>query len=222
MEDGIGQHNGMNSIKLTFTKTCESLFGQSKWWGAPDLPAGSPYPVVPCSEEGDEWDEPLTFLCQIRCEDIAALDPEGLLPHSGMLYFFAAVDYFLGIDGCPLDTPMGEWPRENVRIMYSPTCDGLEPYEMHWDDGTSVFQPAEKLGFEACGERGDSFKLLGRPYFDEICELYDEEYVSVLQIDEEDDWRLRFFDCGMLCLLLRKSQLLARDWESAVGYLHSF
>lgn len=25
-----------------------------------------------CAEDGDEWDEPLTFLCQIRCEDIAA------------------------------------------------------------------------------------------------------------------------------------------------------
>lgn len=211
----------MNGIKLIFSKTSESLEGRSKWWGAPDLPAGSPYPVVHCAEDGDEWDEPLTFLCQIRCEDIAALDPEGLLPHGGMLYFFAAVDYFLGMD-CPLYTPLGEWPEENVRIMYSPGCEGLEPYEMHWDNGESVFLPAEKLDFESCGACDDGFKLLGRPYLVEVNEEYDDDFVSVLQIDGNDDWGLRFFDCGMLFLLLRKSQLLGRDWERTVGNLFSF
>lgn len=211
----------MYSIRLLFSKTSEPLDGCSKWWGAPDLPAGSPYPVAHCSDDGDEWDEPLTFLCQIRCEDIAELDPDGLLPHQGMLYFFAAVDYFTGLN-CPLYTPIGEWPSENVRVMYSPSCEGLEPYEMYWDeDGTSVFQPAERLRFETCGVCDDGFKLLGRPYISEINEEYDEDFVSLLQIDENDDWSLRFYDCGMLFLLLRKSQLLERDWHSVVGCLYS-
>ena len=74
------------------------LFGKSKWWGAPDLPAGSPYPVVPMGDTPEDC-EPLTFLCQIRCEDLAEVDAEGLLPHEGMLYFFAAIDYFLGLAG---------------------------------------------------------------------------------------------------------------------------
>lgn len=222
MDAGIGQLD-MYSIRLLFSKTCESLEGRSKWWGAPDLPAGSPYPVVHCAVDGDEWDEPLTFLCQIRCEDIAALDPDGLLPHEGMLYFFAAVDYFLGYDGCPLQTPIGEWPGECVRIMYSPTCEGLEPYEMTWDEtGESVFMPAEKLDFEACDPCDDGFKLLGRPYLIEINEEYDDDYVSVLQIDENDDWGLRFYDCGMLFLLMRRSYLFWHDWEQAVGCMHSF
>lgn len=221
MDAGIGQLD-MYSIRLLFSKTCESLEGRSKWWGAPDLPAGSPYPVVHCADDGDEWDEPLTFLCQIRCEDIAALDPDGLLPHEGMLYFFAAVDYFLGLD-CPLLTPIGEWPGECVRIMYSPSCEGLEPYEMTWDEtGESVFMPAEKLDFETCGACDDGFKLLGRPYLIEINEEYDDDYVSVLQIDENDDWGLRFFDCGMLFLLMRRSHLFGHDWERAVGCMHSF
>lgn len=220
-EDGIGLLD-MYSIKLIFSKTCDSLEGRSKWWGAPDLPAGSPYPVVHCADDTDEWDEPLTFLCQIRCEDIAGLDPDGLLPHEGMLYFFAAVDYFMGLD-CPLHTPIGEWPDGNVRVMYSPSCEGLEPYEMYWDEnGESVFLPAEKLDFEPCGACDEGFKLLGRPYIIDINEEYDDDYVSLLQIDENDDWGLRFYDCGMLFLLIRKSQLLGRDWERTVGCLHSF
>lgn len=185
------------------------------------MPSGSPYPVVHVADGEDEWDEPLTFLCQIRCEDIAALDPDGLLPHEGMLYFFAAVDYFLGYDGCPLYTPIGPWSSDIVRVMYSPTCDGLEPYEMHWDDGKDVFMPAEKLDFESCGACEEGFKLLGRPNIIDINEEYDDDYVSLLQIDENDDWGLRFYDCGMLFLLLRKSQLLGRDWESTVGCLYS-
>lgn len=211
----------MYSIKLIFSNTSDSLTGQSKWWGAPDLPQGSPYPVVHCREDGDEWDEPLTFLCQIRCQDIAALDSDGLLPHEGMLYFFAAVDYFLGLN-CPLHTPMGEWPSENVRVMYSPSCEHLEPYEMFWDDsGESVFMPAEKLDFELCGACDEGFKLLGRPYIIDINEEYDDDYVSLLQVDENDDWNLRFYDCGMFFLLLRKSQLLGRDWHQTVGCLYS-
>lgn len=208
------------SIKLIFNTEPSPCIGGSKWWGAPDLPAGSPYPTVPCQEDGDQWDEPLTFLCQIRCGDIAPFDPEGLLPHVGMLYFFAAIDYFLGLD-CPIDTPIGKWADNRVRVMYSPTCDGLEPYEMHYDDGDSVFYPAIGLSFENCPERDDSFKLLGKPYLDEINEQY-ENYVSLLQIDENDSWGLRFYDCGMLCLLIRPEDLAARRWGSVQGCLHSF
>lgn len=208
------------SIRIVFENGTAAGIGSSKWWGAPDLPAGSPYPVVPCCEDGDEWDEPLTFLCQIRCEDIAALDNDGLLPHEGMLYFFAAVDYFLGMDS-PIDTPMGEWDRRAVRVMYSPSCEGLEPYEMHYDDGSDVFFPPIALSFEPAPERDDSFKLLGKPYLDEINEQY-EDYVSLLQIDGNDDWSLRFHDCGMLCILMPGEDLAARRWHSAVGYLHSF
>ena len=46
-------------------------------------------------EDGTESEYPLTFICQIDCEDIAPFDKEGLLPHEGMLYFFAAIDEFI-------------------------------------------------------------------------------------------------------------------------------
>lgn len=205
---------------MNFAPTAGDLTGRSKWWGAPDLPAGSPYPIVPCSEDGDSWDEPLTFLCQIRCEDIAALDTEGLLPHEGMLYFFAAVDYFLGLDS-PIETHIGEWDKRAVRVTYSPSCDNLEPYEMHYDDGSDVFFKAEALSFESCPDRDDSFKLLGAPYYEEIKEQYPDD-ICLLQVDENDDWNLRFYDCGMLCFMIKREDLINRHWRATVGYMHSF
>lgn len=211
----------MSAIKLNITKTDASLAGQSKWWGAPDLPAGSPYPTVPCSDgEGDDWDEPLTFLCQIRCEDIAALDTENQLPHTGMLYFFAAVDYFLGLDS-PIETHIGDWDQPCVRVMYSPSCDNLEPYDLHYDSGESVFYPEEKLTFVACEDHEEGFKLLGKPYLQEVQEEHPDK-ISLLQVDENDDWNLRFYDCGMLNLLISEKDLKNRYWEGAQGYLFSF
>ena len=61
------------------------------------MPEGMAYPCIDVEDgDGGTYPEPLTFVCQIRCKDIAGLDTDGLLPHSGMLYFFAPIDYFLG------------------------------------------------------------------------------------------------------------------------------
>ena len=68
--------------------TESNLFCCSKWWGNPDLPPQAEYPMMKITEEdGTESEYPLTFICQIDCEDIAPFDREGLLPHEGMLYF---------------------------------------------------------------------------------------------------------------------------------------
>ena len=105
------------AIQLIFNPTDQDLTSQSKMWGCPDLPDSLPYPVAQYEEEGETYDNPLTFICQIRCEDIAALDPEGLLPHTGMLYFFGEVDYFLGHR--EYDSPgMGEWSDNDFRVLY--------------------------------------------------------------------------------------------------------
>ena len=116
----------MNCINITTSPTDRDLIGRSHWWGAPDLPEDVPYPYVMvtdrnvmvdengeplCDAEGnelyeeEEYSEPLTFICQVRMEDVAPLDREGLLPRKGMMYFFAAIDYFLGEDS-PIEMPM--------------------------------------------------------------------------------------------------------------------
>ena len=79
------------AIRLTLEKTQKSLFCESKWWGDPDMPADASYPMMKVCEmpdgssflvrpgddvsEGEVYDYPLTFVCQIRCEYNAELDP---------------------------------------------------------------------------------------------------------------------------------------------------
>ena len=97
----------MNSIKINLKNTKEDLFMRSKWWGDPDLPVGFDVP------------DDLTFVCQIRCDEIAGFDEENVLPHKGMLYFFAAIDYYFGnFDSyCPDGF---YWNSDDVKVFYIP------------------------------------------------------------------------------------------------------
>ena len=56
--------------------------GASKFFGAP---------TVPLAWETDFYEDEI-FLCQIRLSDIAPLDKENRLPHTGYLYFFLHTD----------------------------------------------------------------------------------------------------------------------------------
>ena len=230
------------------------LFGQSKWWGFPDMPEDLDYPEVPVREEYvdedgrdavDEYDDPLTFICQIRCSDLAAVDPEGLLPHEGMLYFFAALDYFLGNLDAAVSPGLGEWDAPYFRVLWAPSCENLHTHSILYEDGTEACLPAVPMAFVAgggsCGAVGDScgaaenasglaadypgaigdgFQLLGRPFYDEVVQEMP-GMINLLQIDENDDWDLRFFDCGMLNFLISPADLAARRWSAVKCYLTS-
>lgn len=200
------------AIKLDFRKTEDSLLGRSKIWGCPDLPDTIDYPVMEIEEDGEKYLNPLSFICQIRCEDIAPFDKEGVLPHEGMFYFFAEIDYFRG--DLEFDSPgIGEWEPDCWRVLYSPVCEDLNSHMLVDDDGNPLGLPAEEIIFSECDDKYYGFKMLGRPYFDEIEEQYP-GWTSLLQLDCEDDWGLRFYDCGMLCFLKKEDELKC--------YLHSF
>ncbi len=244
------------------------LFGQSKWWGFPDMPEDLEYPEVPVREEYvddaghdavDEYDDPLTFICQIRCADLAAVDPEGLLPHEGMLYFFAALDYFLGDLDAAVSPGLGEWEAPCFKVLWAPSCENLHTHSILYEDGTEACLPAVPMTFvggcgscgavgdscgaaeDACdaarcsdgaaenasglaadypGAIGDGFQLLGRPFYDEVVQEMP-GMINLLQIDENDDWGLRFFDCGMLNFLISPADLSARRWSAVKCYLTS-
>lgn len=198
------------------------LTGQSKWWGEPDMPEELDWPAATVTDEdGETYDDPLTFVCQIRCDDIAPFDPDGQLPHEGMLYFFAALDYFLG----DLDTPscpgMGEWQPEYFRVLHSPTCHDLHTHHLNYPDGTSATLPAEAITFSPCAEATDGIRMLGYPYIDEVREAMP-GMLSLLQVDEDDRWGLRFHDCGMLHILISPDDLRQRRWDKARCHLFSF
>ena len=79
--------------------------GASKIGGIPDLPAGFQWPYFEGTDyEGVRKSRPLSFLAQIDLSQAAGFDPEGLLPHTGMLYFFYELQTMawgnLEDDGC--------------------------------------------------------------------------------------------------------------------------
>ena len=212
-----------------------ALFGQSKWWGFPDMPEDLEYPEVPVREEYvddagrdavDEYDDPLTFICQIRCSDLAAVDPEGLLPHEGMLYFFAALDYFLGNLDAVVSPGLGEWEAPWFKVLWAPSCENLHTHSILYEDGAEACLPAVPMAFscgsagDSCETTGDGFQLLGRPFYDEVAQEMP-GMINLLQIDENDDWNLRFFDCGMLNFLITPADLAARRWSAVRCYLTS-
>lgn len=84
--------------------------GASKVGGAPDLPAATPWPTT-------SDDAPLPFIAQIRLADIAEYDPEGDLPHTGLLSFFYAINQPNG------ELRIGDDPT-TWRVLWTP--DGAE------------------------------------------------------------------------------------------------
>lgn len=208
------------AIKVNIRPTEENLTGKSHWWGFPDLPKGVVWPYRCSGDTTPDEEELLTFICQIRLEDIAPIDTEGQLPHKGMLWFFADIDYFLG----EMDAPcagIGEWERGRYRVLYAEDCRGLVTHEYYWEDGTPAVIPAEELVFETVESSSDGFKLLGEPYMTEGYENENEGLVSLLQLDEEERWHLRFFDCGTINFMITEDGLRRRDFSAAMLFLHS-
>lgn len=164
--------------------------GASKFFGAPTIPVSW----------GDEFDEDEIFFCQIRLSDIAHLDPENRLPHTGYLYIF-------------LHTEGGEYDLSaDVRYLCG------EP-EMVVDDfnaevlGYESFNDAYLMEFYECEDDADCIRLLGAPsdwnYESEPNEL-------LLQYDplDSDMGFLDFID-GFLYFFFRDDE---RNLDDA--YLH--
>ena len=79
----------MNGIKLKISKPKDKLpAGSSKLFGNPDVWDGFEWPHI--EENGEKYD--LTFMCQIDCAKAEGFDESGLLPKTGILYFFYDLD----------------------------------------------------------------------------------------------------------------------------------
>ena len=200
------------AIKINIRPSEQDLAGKSHWWGFPDLPEAFEWP---CDEDGNL----LTFICQISLEDISELDSENRLPHKGMIWFFAELDYFLG----DLDAPCGgtgEWEPGTFKVLYSEDCSDLLTHEYYWEDGEPAVLPAEEMTFEAASETDFGFKLLGLPAMTEGYENENEGLMSLLQMDEEERWGLRFFDCGTMNFMI-PAERTNDDFSNVSFCLHS-
>ncbi len=80
--------------------------GASKVGGAPDLPPTVEWPTTTSGQL-------LPFLAQLRLAEVAPFDPEGDLPHSGLLSFFYAINDAGG--ELRVDTDLSAW-----RVLWTP------------------------------------------------------------------------------------------------------
>ena len=208
------------AIKITTSLTEGSLQGKSHWWGFPDLPDGVEFPLLQDNDEDYDGEGELlmTFICQIKLDEIAGYDEENLLPHKGMLYFFADLDYFLGDMEAPAEG-LGFWPQEAFKVIYSPEDKNLNTHITINEDGEAACLCDEAISLKPTEAFDYGHKLLGMPFFEEVHEAAP-EYISLLQIDEDERWSLRFYDCGMLNFLIRKEDLAARRFDAVRLYFH--
>ena len=206
----------MEPIYLKLSKPAGKLPpGSSRFWGNPDLPAGTDYPVYTAAD-GEEY--PYEFVCQINLADVASLDSGDALPHEGLLSFFAKIGYYMGrLDDIP---GIGGYvsAADDVKVLYFPEVDGTFRETVLVDDGGVQVNPAEwRIGFVRDIRRyAPEHALLAPPNHREW-ETWDppyEDWQILLQVDSDEDegFRLNFMDWGVLDFLIAPGDLRDRHF----------
>lgn len=130
-------------ILMKIRKGCgEHFIGASKFFGAPLIP-----------EDMKDKVHGLTFLCQIKLEDIAELDPDNLLPHSGYLYFF-------------VDKKQN---KPNPVVLYTNQQPDTALIAYNAGKSNADIDADWPIIFEKCGEYDDGLRLLGKTKVSKFC-----------------------------------------------------
>lgn len=202
------------AIRLNLAKTERILFCGSKWWGDPDMPANMEYPTMEVQEDGETYDYPLTFVCQINCEDIAGFDKEDRLPHEGMLYFFAAIDDYIGYES-PVTNPDGEWPKGRFVVKYAKSIN-FETFQtcmLVGDEDEQLTEPELEITFSECGDNEAGIKMLctsetaGYP-----------DHITLLQLASDAIGGIEM-ENRTVDLLIKNSDLGFGNWKKAKAVL---
>ena len=202
------------AIKLTLEKTERILFCGSKWWGDPDMPENMQYPTMEVNDEGETFDYPLTFVCQINCEDIAPFDKEGKLPHEGMLYFFAAIDDYIGYES-PVQNPVGEWPKGRLVVKYAKAIN-FETFQtcmLVGDEDEQLTEPELTITFSECEDSENGIKMLAG-----VADKGYPDHVSLLQIASDAIGGIELKD-QTINVLMKDSDLKFGNWKRAKAVL---
>ena len=190
----------MNGIKLKISKPKDKLpAGSSKLFGNPDVWDGFIWPSVP--ENGAEYD--LTFMCQISCKHASAFDESGILPKTGILYFFYDLD------------TMPEVPDEkSARVLwYNGELSALHEMILTDENGNSLAFSEQRIDFDvADADEKSSHLLLGD--MTQSCDFINNR-LPLLRIGslETEDAEIRFKDDGWLCFYIEKEKLGACDFS---------
>ncbi len=147
------------AIKITLTEAGENYdLTASKLFGAP---------VIPEPWE-DRFAEDIIFFGQIRLSDIAELDTENRLPHTGYLYIFLDTEMF------PYTAWVDHYDGPPPRLVID-DFNEVEPRFAH-------LNRAFLMSFEAADEDYDGTRLFGIPQTD-----IDDDSELLMQFDPLDN-----------------------------------
>ena len=156
--------------------------GQSKYGGKPHLPEGVEWPRYTFEEKGKTEDKPLSFLAQFNLAETHPFDTDGLLPSTGMLYFFYEMESMKwGFDpkdrGCsrvfyvgdaaaqltPMDFPEDLdahyiIPEFNLSFKKQKSLPSFEEFEVHAGNEKILYEDAREQ-MEEDGEDLDEWDL---------------------------------------------------------------
>ena len=190
------------------------FMGSSYFWDAPQLPSEDMYPWT-TDENGNKY--PMQFICQLNCKE---LPENGVLPRKGMLWFFGEVDYFLGYD---VEAPcgMGLWPKESIKVLYADVDSSLLKRVNFFTEDDMI--PPHEISMRSSTGKYLCFTLLGEPYEEEVSQEFGDEWTQLLQLDSDanEHYDLRFFDEGLLYLMIEKKRLLNGDFSNVQAYMTS-
>ena len=190
----------MDGIKLKISKPKDKLpAGSSKLFGNPDVWDGFKWPYI--EENGEKYD--LTFMFQIYCAKAEGFDESGLLPKTGILYFFYDLD------------TMPEAPDEkSARVLwYNGELSALHEMILTDEDGNSLAFSEQKIDFEASDADDKSAHLLLGD-MTQSCDFI-KGCLPLLRIGsfETEDAEIRFQDNGALCFYIEEEKLGAHDFS---------
>lgn len=204
----------MKPVRLKLSTVDQALpTGASRFWGNPDLPRGFDYPMYK-DFEGD--DVPYVFVCQLDLSELAQMDAEGVLPHKGLLSFFAKIDHYTGnyFDTDSIGSAISD--TDDVRVFYFEDTRDMEQVVLIDDDDIPMAFHEMKIECTMEESLEDHF-VMAEPTYREW-ETWDhpyEDWQILLQIDscEGSDFALNFMDCGVLDFLIDPADLAARRFD---------
>lgn len=190
----------MNGIKLKISKPKDKLpAGSSKLFGNPDVWDGFEWPYI--EENGEKYD--LTFMCQLDCAKAEGVDESGLLPKTGILYFFYDLDIM----------PESADEKSSRVLWYNGDMSALYEMILTDENGNSLAFSEQKIDFEASDADDKSAHLLLGD-ITQSCDLI-KGCLPLLRIGslETEDAEIRFQDNGALCFYIEKEKLGACDFS---------
>ena len=190
----------MDGIKLKISKPKDKLpTGASKLFGNPDVWDGFEWPYI--EDNGEKYD--LTFMCQIDCVKAEGFDESGLLPKTGILYFFY-----------DLDTMPEATDEKSARVLwYNGELSALHEMILTDEDGNSLAFSEQKIDFEAADTNEKSSHLLLGD-MTQSCDFIN-SCLPLLRIGslETEDAEIRLKGNGWLCFYIEKENLGACDFS---------